>query len=214
MTSLARYIFVDHFSLAVDGALLMAVGLFIAIPVVKYRLGFLQRVPLGVMKIISMLMGERAGVLRMVCVIWLFNSTVMFLYMASGFHPMLPKIFGIWTGLNIGVVMAHSHGEAQEGRGGFLPAVPEGSWRPPRPLAGLCGLLVLFIELPCFFYSIALGMGMGGEIAWGGVPYSEAFPQRAAVYGAVIFPLLLISAIAETIAIYGGMPGEDEDDKA
>ena len=210
MITLARYIIIEHFNLAVDGALLFAVGLFIAVPTVKYRLGFAEWLPLKFMKLVQRLMGPSASFWRIVFVIWVFNSMAMFIYMASGFHQLIPQIFAIWTGLNIGVIIAHSQREAREGRGTFLFDQPPGSWKPSPAIAGMCGLLVLFLELACFFYVIALGMRMGAEVSWGGVGYLDSLQPRATAYAAVIMPLLFISAVAETIAIRGGMPEEIE----
>ncbi len=204
-----RYILVEHFSLAVDGAILLAVGLFAAVPVVKYRLTALQWVPLRMMDIAMRLIGDPVRLLRVTLVIWLFNSAVMFVYMASGFHPLPPKIFAIWTGLNIGVVLAHAGRETPEPGLCRRPPVPSGGWRPPRPLTVLCALMVPALELPCFFYAIALGMRMGAEVAWGGVSYTEALAHRASAFASVIVPVLLVSAFAEAIAIGGGAPEEN-----
>ncbi len=209
MTSLARFIFVDHFGLAVDSAILLAVGLFISIPAAGYRIRILQWIPMRIMRLVWRMMGERGGLLRTAGVIWVFNSTVMFLYMAGGFHPLLPKIFAIWTGLNIGIVIAGSRRELQEGGPGFpAPAAP-GSRRTSRLLTGVCAVMVPLLELPCFFYSIAMGMRMGAEVSWGGVGYTDALRERAVAYAVLIVPLLLISAVAEAIAIRGTTPGRD-----
>ncbi len=211
MVELARYILVDHFHSAIDSALLLVAGLFVSVPVVKYRLGFVQWLPLGLMHLVARMMGRSNDLLRTSLIIWLFNSSVMFLYMAAGFHPLLPKVFGIWTGLNIGVVVAHSHRETRDGGQSLrLPGAGADAWRPSRPLVAVCGAAVLVLELPCFFYAIALGMRMGAEVAWGGVAYTDAFPRRALAYGAIIVPVLLISAIAESVAIRGGVPEESE----
>lgn len=211
MGELARYILVDHFHPAIDSALLLAAGLFVSVPVVKYRLGFVQWLPLALMRLVIRMMGRSNDLLRTSLVIWLFNSSAMFLYMAAGFHPLLPKVLGLWTGLNIGVVLAHSHRETRDGGGSLHPpgADPD-AWRPPRPVAAVCGVAVLVLELPCFFYAIALGMRMGADVAWGGVAYADAFPRRALAYGAIIVPVLLISAIAESVAIRGAVPEESD----
>jgi len=205
MISLAEYIFFDHFRLATDGAILLAVGLFTAIPVVKYRLTMLQWPAIRIMNLVDRLIGAPPRIARTAIVIWLFNSSVMFFYMASGFHPLMPKLFGILTGLNIGIVLGRNSRKSPGDMNVFASPLPKGYWQPPRKISALCGLLVLAIELPCLFYSLALGMRLGAEVAWGDVTYTAALPERALAFGAIILPALLLSAVAEAVAIRGGL---------
>lgn len=194
------FIFRQHSRLAVHAALLFAVGLFASWPIVHYRLKALARLPLVVFRFVIKLLGRSPSIARMACVIFCFNTLAMFAYMASGFHPLLPKVFGIWTGLNIGIIMGMAREERELLEAG-LPSA--GQWRPAGGLATLCGLLVLVLELPCFWFAIGMGIGMGHEVQSGALPYRDALAPRALAYAVFIVPLLLLSAIAEAIAIRG-----------
>jgi len=147
-------------------------------------------------------MGRQPGLARVALVIWAFNSAAIFLYMASGYHPMLPKLFAIWTGLNVGVIA----GMRPEGLDWPPAHAGEGGsrWVPPAPVVALCAGLVLALELPCFWYSLAMGMSMGWEVQAGESAYVDALRPRLIAYLTVIVPLLLASAVAESVAIRAG----------
>jgi uncharacterized membrane protein SpoIIM required for sporulation len=67
--------------------------------------------------------------------------------------------------------------------------------------------MVLILELPAFWYSVAMGISMGHAVR-SGTAYVEAFQDRIVPYLAVIVPALLISAIAESIAIQFATPSK------
>jgi len=200
-----EYVLFAHFRLALHAAILFAVGLFAAAPVVHYRLKAVEWLPWRIFRLVLLMMGRRPGLLRMSAVIWLFNSTVMFAYMASGFHPMLPKVFGIWVGLNIGVVAARSAREDELAPWAAAEADSRG-WVPPVTLVVACGALVVLLEMPCFCYALAMGMSMGSEVQAGG-DYLSSLRPRAMAYLTVIVPALLASALAESIALRAPTPG-------
>jgi len=191
-----------HGRLILHAALLFCVGLFAAAPVVRFRMRTVAWPALVVFRLILRLAGTSPGIVRLAAVIFGFNAPAMFLYMASGFHPMLPKIFGIWTGMNIAAVSAFV-------TRGIEPLPPmlrtEAQWAPPSHLTSACSLLVLGLELPCFWLAIAMGMGMGNEVL-GGTSYAAALAPRAVAYCALVVPTLLVSAIAEAIAVRGALP--------
>lgn len=206
-----EYVLVGHLRPALHAAILFAVGLLIAVPVTRYRLTFLAWPALQVLRLVMWLMGERPSLLRVAAIIWLFNSDAMLIYMASGFHPMLPKVFALWTGLNIGVVMARMSADDDSVFGGLGQVAP-GQWLPPKGLALGCGVLVLMLELPCFWYALGMGMSMGWQVQAGG-GYLASLGPRATAYLCLIVPTLLVSAIAESIAIRaaaGSAPSREE----
>ena len=154
------------------------------------------------------LMGRRPGLARMAGVIWVYNCAVMFLYMATGFHPILPHAFAAWSGLNIGLIMARA-GDDQGHLFDRLASPADGRWRPSRALAGLCGALVLLVELPCFWYAVGMGVSLGREVQAGG-RYLAGLGVRTAAYGCLIVPALLASAAAESVAIRAASSPREE----
>jgi hypothetical protein len=197
------FVFRDHARLALHAALLFAVGAFAAWPVMHYRLWGLARPALVVFRLVVRLLGRSPSIARTTAVIFGFNGVAIFLYMASGFHPFLPKLFGIWTGFNVCVVAAMA---GEEGLMAAARPAP-GQWMPSRGLGALCGLLVLALELPCFWFALAMGMSMGHAVQSGGAHYLLALAVRAGAYASVILPLLLLSALAESVALRGSDAG-------
>ncbi|MBS3763377.1 MAG: stage II sporulation protein M [Planctomycetes bacterium] len=204
MLELLKFVFINHSRLALHSALLFGVGLFAAVPVVRYKLSAVGWLPRRIFEIVLRFMGRRPVFWRVAGVIWLYNSAVMLLFLASGFHPLLPKLFAVWTGLNVGIVGV----ETSKNNGwmaGRMTEISETGWQPPASLAPVCGLLVFVLELPCFWYTLAMGIRLG-HMVQKGESYARLFGERAEAYFALIFPLLLVSAILETIAIRGGPP--------
>ena len=195
------FAFQQHLRLAVHGALLFAAGLFASWPVIRYRLTAVAWLPEQTFRLVLRLLGPRPSIPRVAGVIFAFNSAVMFLQMASGYHPFLPKVLGIWTGLNVGIMGAAS---AREGIQPDALGAPEGGWIPPRLATLLCGLAVLALELPSYWFALAMGISLGHSVQ-GGAAYGSALAQRALAYVTVILPALLTSAVAESIAIRGSV---------
>lgn len=183
--------------LAYHAVLLFAVGLFVAAPVVRFRLRAVARPAMALLDAVMRLVGRAPSLPRMAGVIWAFNSTAIFLYMASGFHPLLPKVFCLWTGLNIGAVIGFTR------TGLYRPREPHRlrqQWTPTYGEAAVCGLAVLVVELACFWTAIGMGMSVGAEVQ-AGTPYLQALAPRAAAYARVIVPALLFSATCEAVAV-------------
>ena len=194
------FVFDKHLRLAFESLILFAVGLFVAWPVIRYRLRAVAWLPLALMRAVLRLMGPSPSLPRMAGLIFGFNSLVIFLYMASGLHRLPPMVFGIWTGMNVGIII----GMATRGPGmiDLLRPAP-GQWVPSPGLAVLCGPAVLLLELPCFWFSVAMGISMGQQVQAGTVAYGAALALRARAFAEVIMPLLLLSAVAEAVAIRG-----------
>jgi len=194
------FVLVRHFWPACEAALLFALGALLAWPLFLAAPAFLSRVPRMVLSLLRKLLGEDPGIARMTGVIWGFNGTAMFLYMASGVRPWFPQAVAVLTGLNIAVVVlwAGEDGGFDLGR----PAAP-GRWAPGRGLAALCGLAVLALELPCFWYALGMGISLGRAVSSSGVPYVQGLLPRGQAYSLVILPALLVSAFCEAVAIRG-----------
>lgn len=192
-----RFLLQEHARLSLHAAILFAVGLYAAYPVVRFRMGVVAWPALALFRAVLRLLGPSPSLALAAGVIFSFNSVVIFLYMASGFHPLAPKLFAVWTGLNIGAIMGAVHR-------GEVPAGPlliaPGQWRPPSWLGGVCGLMVLLLELPCFWLAIAMGMSLGHAVQ-ADVPYLVALAPRALAYCGVVVSVLFVSAVAEAVAI-------------
>ena len=191
---------VKHSRLALHAALIFAAGLFAAWPVVRFRLHGVAWLPRQTMRFVTALMGRGPSIFRMTLVIFLFNSAVMFVQMVSGFHPFVPKLFGLWTGLNVGIMTFMTSPTALPS----LSTLPKHGWVPPANVTVLGGFLVLALELPCYWFTLAMGMTLGHEVQAGAF-YTMAFTERARAYALIIVPVLLVSAAAEAVSIRGSV---------
>jgi len=203
------FVFVQHFGLACGAALLFLVGVVLAFPAVKRGSTFLMWLPVVLFRMVGRMLGAEPSITRLWSVIFGFNGTVMLLYMASGVHPAIPAAISLVTGYNIAAILLL----ARENRDfGDLAVSPGARWVPARWVAGLCGLAVLILELPCFWYAIAMGIRLGQEIAAGQTSYMQGITPRIHAYLMVILPALLVSAVCEAFAIRGmsALPPEDQ----
>jgi len=198
--SLFSFVFVEHFGLACGAALLFLVGALIAFPVVKHGSTRLTRLPMILFRLVRRMLGTNPGMTRLWSLIFGFNGTAMLLYMASGVHPGFPAAISLLTGYNIAVILLVAGGsEELDG----LTVSSASGWKPGKWVAGVCGLAVLLLELPCFWYSIAMGIRLGQEIVASQTSYVQGIPARLHAYGFLILPALLVSALCEAIAIQG-----------
>ncbi len=194
------FVFGVHFWPACEAALLFILGGLLAWPAVRLGPRALVLLPLFLFRRVMGLFGKDPGLMRMCGVIFGFNGSAMFLYMASGFRPWLPEAVAVLTGFNITVILLLG--------GDGIDFVEDGgnagaAWVPGASLTALCGLAVLVLELPCFCFSIGMGLSLGREILEGHVSYGQGLTPRAAAYAVVILPLLLVSAVCEGVAILG-----------
>jgi uncharacterized membrane protein SpoIIM required for sporulation len=195
-----KFVLAGHLRLAVHAALLFAVGLFASWPVVRYRLDVLTRPAEVVLRLVLRLMGPSPGLARMAGIIFANNCTVMFVCVAAGLHPMVPKVLCVWVGLNVGAMIGLL------GRDEELLAPMRrrpGWWVPPPWATVLCSALVLLLELPCLWFAVAMGVSMGRVVHGGSASYAEALAAYARAYWSVIAPVLLVSAAAESVAVRG-----------
>lgn len=124
----------------------------------------------------------------------------MFVYMSTGAHPLVPSLIAATTGFTL--TLCFSLPQEAESLFDFETVGPN-DWLPSRSLAIAGGAATVLIELPCFFYSIGMGITLGQEVMRDRVPYLSGLETRATVYLTTVLPLLLISAICETVAIRG-----------
>ena len=184
--------------------------------VVHYRIGPLMRFPLWLLKWVMKLMGRRPSMGRLFVIIFVFNSVAMFLYMCTGVWVIGPALVGFLTGMNLAIVFVCGRPmlppEAVESED---PAPAEDDAEPATPglVPLLCGLLVLVLELPAFWYATGMGISLGRHVRdhfslaqivfmhYGEGGLGGELAVRAAAYGRVIVPVLALSAWAEAYAV-------------
>ena len=198
--NLFSFVFVQHFGLACGAALLFLVGVLLAFPVVKHDSTRLTWLPLMLFRLVCRMLGTCPGMTRVWCLIFGFNGTVILLYMASGVHPGIPAAISLLTGYNIAVILLVA-AKAEDLDGLAISAAS--GWKPGKWVAGICGLAVFLLELPCFWYSIAMGIRLGQQIVAGQTSYVEGIAARLHAYVLLILPIILVSAVCEAIAIRG-----------
>ncbi|HUT32270.1 MAG TPA: hypothetical protein VNE39_02215 [Planctomycetota bacterium] len=202
------HLLLDHMWLGVAAALLFVAGLATAGPVVRHDYRALMDFPLAVLRLVLRLIGPELRAVRVFLVIFLFNASAIFLYMLSGVLVVVPAVVAFLTGVNIGVVMLKGGEIAVPGDDRPLASVlaPREPSHVPR-WVGRCGLLVLALELPSFWISVGMGIGMARKLTAAG-QYTLAnmgalVTERVHAYWMIILPALLLSAFAETAAIRG-----------
>jgi len=193
------FVFVGHLREACEAALLFSLGALLAWPAARFGPQALVRLPVALFRRVMRLFGTRPGLVRTCGVIFGFNGAVMFLSMASGIRPWPPQVIAAVTGFDIGAILFL--GEAETGV--LDPDLAADGWIPGPVLTALCGLAVLALELPCFCYSIGMGMSLGREVLEGQVGYGQGLAPRALAYVQILLPLLWFSAVCEGIAVRG-----------
>ncbi len=214
----------SHVGLGLVAAVLFGAGMLTSIPVIRRNVRGLMAFPLWVVRQVLRLIGPDFGTVRVFLTIFVFNSVAIFLYMVSGVLVVLPAAVAFLTGLNIGVIVLRA-GEV-ELPGGERPlaeAMDPNVQHEVAPWVSLCSVTVLVLELPSFWISVGLGIGMGRALTRVG-QYTLAnmralLDPRVAAYVSIIVPALFLSALAETAAIRGHVrsrrpPAGDEDESS
>jgi len=201
--SLFGFIFSQHLGAACLAALLFGLGSLLAWPAVRFGPSFLTGFPLALYRMILTLIGRNPSMSRMWWIIFGFNGAAMFLYMASGIRPVLPAAISLLTGYNITAILLLAGKEMGADHAEGEPETDVSAWVPGGLLTILCGMAVLVIELPCFFFSIGMGVSLGMEIEAGQILYTQGLSIRAHAYALILLPLLAASAACEVIAIRG-----------
>lgn len=184
----------EHAGLAFWAMGIFFVGFALSFAVVKWHIQSLLAFPRFMLRLMKHYVTPRTPAVGLLGFIFLFNSIAIFIYMMSGGLVLLPLLFDLLTGLNVGVIMLiDTRGRTVE--------IPEQS--PPGGLANFLTIFVLVVELTSFWLAIAMGMRMGQmlrvDFSW--TNYLELARPRAVAYVMFIVPALFVSALAETVAI-------------
>ena len=125
---------------------------------------------------------KQPGYLKLFLLILILNSTSLFFNLISGLGVVLPIIFGVLIGMNVGII-----------------AYKEG---------GIKAMISMFVtpnalfELPAAWLSISAGIRLGWEMIARDANISLIFSQCLLIYLHFILPLLFIAALLESAFIY------------
>lgn len=157
-------------------------GLFLSIYVVKKRIKWLCWYPEWIWNKLKAFLGNKPAYTELFLLIFVLNSVSLFFNLVSGFGIVLPIIFAILIGMNVGII-----------------GYKEG---------GIKALLLMFFaphalfELPAAWLSIALGIRLGLEMIAVNCGIKLIFSKILFIYLYVILPLLFLAALVESAFIY------------
>lgn len=183
ITTLIHRIFsVITIELFLIAAGLFFAGLWLSIGVVKKQIRLLCWYPEWIWEKLQDFLNHRPSLIKLFALIFLLNASSLFFNLISGFGVVLPAVFAILLGMNVGII-----------------AYEEG---------GIKALASMFIaphalfELPAAWLSIALGLRLGLEMIAPNSNIRWIFHQNLSLYVQVILPLLFIAAVLESIFVY------------
>ena len=195
----------EHAGTTLWAMVVFACGFALAFPVVHFRARSLLIFPQWLLRVARKYLRPELSPFLLFAFIFCFNTVAIFCYMASGGLVFLPIVFGLLTGLNVGVVLLEDAREAA--------AAPPASAVPARAWVGFCSLFVVVAELSSFWFAIGMGIRMGHlmreNFTW--TTFEQALVPRALAYVLVIVPVLALSAAAETAAIKAMLRSEGAD---
>lgn len=195
-----KFLIIDHFPLACEAFLWFFGGALLVIPSSRWKRNFCESTCRGILNLIKWLFGRDPGFFRTATTIFLFNGSAMLIYMSLGVRPEIPKLIASITGFTIALCfsMPREEGTILEiNRPGFQ------QWLPSSYLTAICGILTVLLELPSFWYTIAMGISLGEEVLRSPYSYLVEHQLRVSVYSTTVLPVLFVSAICETVAIWG-----------
>ena len=219
----------DLWRLAAVQCAVFFIGLFSASIVIRYQLRFLMAFPEWFMGKLVRLLSSKPSYVFIFLFILFFNSIAIFAYMMSGaLLQFLPTAVCFLTGMNIGIAVGRAQVIAAVSRAAkrqisqeldvehdvdeLLPADEEPAPPTLHAAAGMspsafylqsvCVILVAALELPAFWFSIALGSTMSRHwLPLVDQTLSQSLVARLQAYAIVIVPVLAISAAIEAVAV-------------
>ncbi|MCD6223855.1 MAG: stage II sporulation protein M [Deltaproteobacteria bacterium] len=153
-------------------AVLFCVGVVLSSLVVKKNLKVFLWYPLWIWNLVKKHLSSDDSLLKIFFTIFLLNSLSLFVNVISGFLIILPFIFAVLLGMNIGIIILKETGKLN--------------------LAVIFLNPVSLFEFPAAWISLSLGMKIGI------LSYSA---NVFLAYIFIVIPLLIISGITETVMI-------------
>jgi uncharacterized membrane protein SpoIIM required for sporulation len=181
-----------NFQIFIFSALLFFVG-YAAAPTAYYKnIKWLTAYPFFIIKLMDKYLKQNWPPLIIFLVIFTLNTTSLTINLLSGWGIILPYIFVVYMGLNIGVVMYHT----LQGRFYYLSLL--------NPVA--------LLELPAAWLSIAMAIQFS-LTRYFQVNFIKdvAFGQYIGFFMVLVIPLLILAAVIETFLIVFARKKEKQD---
>ncbi len=198
----------EHTRPAFGMAMFFGAGVVFAFPAFRRHWAPLLAIPRWFAGRLERIMRRNPSRLGLAVFIFLFNGSIIFLYMLTGLVPGAPLLVAFLTGMNVALAALLGKGRVS----------PETFDRPLPFSARLCAVLTFCLELPCFWYAMALGWTIKTTLVdvFQGVEIADV-QVRVLAYRRVILPLLAVSAVAEAHAVVTALrraaPPHDEEDE-
>jgi len=179
LNNLLSFISLELFLLS---AALFILGLFMSIVVVKNDIRFFCWYPEMIWSWLKKVLQKNPGYFKLFLLIFTLNSTSLLFNLISGFGILLPIIFGILIGMNVGII-----------------AFKDG---------GIKAMISMFVapnalfELPAAWLSISLGIRLGLEMIARDANVGLIFSECLLIYLRLVIPFLFIAALLESVFIY------------
>lgn len=199
-------IYLQFLSRHVLGAVGAMVAFFIGVYSARFVLASnirpLMAVPVWLLRKLGRFLRRNPTIPALGLLIFAFNGTAMLVYLLLGLIPFLPAVVAFFTGMNVAIGAAKgpeimtelSPDKVEEETPEALPRL--------NPLAAACSVAVLLLELPCFWFTIAMASGMTYNITNVAEPrHLPEFKLCLMTYVSIILPLLAVSAFAESYSV-------------
>ena len=182
-----------HTGTALAMALIFGAGAVFSLPVLRWQVGPLLFFPRWFAGRIERILTGAPSRIRLALFIFSFNSSAILLYMLTGLVYGVPALVAFLTGLNVALAALLSDARTLSGK----------TMRPLSRSARACAALTFCLELPCFWYAMAMGWAMETRILdiWRDAAALQSARDRVIAYVIVIVPILAISALAEAHAV-------------
>lgn len=155
-------------------------GFFSSPLVVRYEIQILMKYPMWILKMMKNHFSLEWSFLKTGAVIFSLNSFSLLLNILSGFGVVLPSLFAVFLGINVGVIVYVTSGW----KGTFSSFV--------NPVA--------LLEFAAAWISLSVGFEIGKSILASRFSLDQLYVSIS-IYIFVILPLLFIACIIETVSI-------------
>ena len=171
-----------NFIVFMTSVVLFFVGYVFAPTAYYKKIKWLTAYPFFIISLIDKYFNKNWHPVKIFLVLFILNSTSLYINLLSGFAIILPFFMAIYLGLNIGIIMYHT----LEGRFFYISLI--------NPVS--------LLELPASWLSLtmAIQFSLNKNFEAANIPYIS-FAQYSKYFLITIMPLLIIAGIIETVLI-------------